>query len=157
MASASDPHTQAWPDLVAQVAQAAQSDPDQERRLRHWLADCRTRVLPIIEPKNRDARPTLIAERQFADGDTAALSPHHSLAWPMAAQRAVTAAVDCVGLVAWAASKDVENPSEWLVAHARATADEIAWQHDRLQAWLSDPEPEPLPLPELQTGTNKGD
>jgi len=60
-------------DDVAWAASAiARTNPDIERRLRLWLADCAARVLPIYEKAGKSSAPreAIVAARQFARGET---------------------------------------------------------------------------------------
>ena len=120
-------------DLVWAASAVARSNPDVERRLRLWIADCAARVLHIYEKTGDSPAPraAIVASRQFARGEI------RFAAWDAAwdAARAAGDAGAAAGAAAWAAG-------------AAARAAEETWQFDRLIARLSDIEPEDWPLPE---------
>lgn len=124
-------------DLVWAASAKAKTDPDIERRVRLWLADCAAHVLHIYEkdyPTDPRIRDAIIAARQFARGKTMAA------AWDTARAAAMAAAWDTAMAAAMAAAWDAAGVAAW--------AAEEKWQLDRLVAWLSDPEPQDWPLPE---------
>lgn len=116
-------------DLVWIISKIARTDQAVDRLLRHWQADCATRVSHIYEcnyPHDIRVRNAIIATRDFADRKI------NAAAW--AAARAA----------AWAAARDAARDA----ARAAAWAAETEWQFDRLMMWLSGDEPKPLELPE---------
>lgn len=115
-------------DLTWVAFTYARKDKSVERRLRHWEADCATRVLHIYErahPGDARVRDAIIATRQFADGEIG----------------------DAARRAAWAAARR----AAWAARGASSDAEE-AWQLDRLVYWLSEDKPEPLPLPAMHGG-----
>lgn len=110
-------------DLVWLASEASRKDPDIERRVRLWCADCAAHVLPIFEremPGDVRPRQAIEAARGFAR-------------WTVS-DAATGAALDA----AWAA---------WDAARAAWEA-EKAWQLDRLRCWMSEQEPQDWPLSE---------
>ncbi len=150
-------------DLAWAASSIARSNPDVERRLRLWLADCAACVLHIYEKTGGSLAPraAIVASRQFARGEItdAARAAAGAAAWAAAWAADGTAA----GAAAWAAGWAAAGAAAWDAARdaARAaagdadgTADgtaaraaEETWQFDRLIARLSDDEPEDWPLP----------
>ena len=160
-------------DLRWVVAAVARSNPDVERRLRLWLADCAARVLHIFEqerPTDMRPREAVIAARRFARGEinATAWAAAGDAAWDAgdAARDAAWAAGaawdagEAAGAAAWAAARAAgaagaaagaaAGDAAGAAARAAGAAEE-QWQFDRLVMWLSDDEPEDWPLPEIQT------
>ena len=148
-------------DLIWLVSAAARNEPDIERRVRLWVADCAARVLPIFEremPGDSRPRQAIEAGRGFARGavsdaarDAAGDAAGDAArdAWDAArdawdaARDARAAARDAwdAARAAWAAASDAAR------AAARDARDaENAWQIDRLCLWMSEQEPQDWPL-----------
>lgn len=151
-------------DIVWVASALARENPDVERRLRLWMADCAARVLHIYEKTESSPAPrnAIVAARQFARGeiDDAAGAAGAARAAGDAA-RAAWAAARAAGAAgaawaAWAAAGDAAGAAAGAARAARdaagdaARAAEEAWQFDRLIAWLSDDEPQDWPLPALK-------
>ncbi len=151
-------------DVVWVAAAMALTDPDADRRIRLWMADCAARILHVYEKtETSDApRKAIIAARQFARGGIDAA------AWAAARAAGRTAAKDIArasirsgygaGCWAanWAATWANASNSVWgagWTAAADAAFDnareaEKVWQFDRFILWFSDSEPEDWPLPD---------
>ena len=143
-----------------EAIERAKTDPDAQRRLRLFAADCAARVLPIYEreyPNDNRPRGAIIAARAYVRGkiDVEELKSARNAAW--AAQDAgwvawdaawaatwVARAAQDAAWVAWAAWAAVEDAARAAQEHARDA--ERTWQNERLQQWFSDNEPEDWPL-----------
>ena len=141
-------------DLVWAASAVARNNPDVERRLRLWMADCAARVLHIYEKTETSAAPreAIIATRQFARGEISAAARDAARAAASAAARAAASAAAwaAASAAAWAAAWDAARAAAWAAAWAArdaASAAEEAWQFDRLILWLGESEPEDWPLP----------
>ena len=139
-------------DIVWVASSAAKTDPDVERRLRLWMADCAARVLHIYErTETSDApRDAIIAARRFARGEIDATARDAAWAAARAAARAAawTAARAAARAAAWTAAWDAARAA----ARAAAWDAEERWQFDRLVLWLSEDEPQEWPLPTKAEG-----
>ncbi len=140
-------------DIVWTASAVARSNPDVERRLRLWLADCSARVLHIFEkeyPADTRVRDCIIAGRAFTRGQITDAARASARAAARDAARA--AAWDAAWDAAWAAARatawDAARAAAWDAARDAARAAEELWQFDRLILWLSDEEPQDWPLPE---------
>ena len=161
-------------DIIWVASAVAHDDPDIERRLRLFMADCAARVLHYFEKEHpNDSRPrnAIIAAREYARGeiDKAAAWDAAWAAWDAraaardaawdawgawaawAAARAAAwaawgawAAWDAARAAAWAA-RDAARDAAW-DAWGAAWEAEQEWQFDRLIARLSVKEPEDWPL-----------
>jgi hypothetical protein len=133
-------------DLVWAASAVARTDPEVERRLRHWIADCAARVLHIYErhyPNDSRPRDAIKAARHFADGKISAAA--RAAAWD-AAWAAAWAARDAARAAAW----DAARAAAWAArdaARASAWDAEEQFQFDRLILWLAPVPPKPLRLP----------
>ena len=134
-------------DIVWAASALAKDNPNIDRRLRLWIADCAAHVLQIYEKTERSDAPrkAIIAGRQYARGQIGAA------AWAAARDAAWAAAWDAAGAVAKAAARaaagDAGWDAAWAAARAAAGDAEEEWQFDRLILWFTD-EPEDWPLPE---------
>ena len=156
-------------DVLWAASALARSNPDVERRMRLWLADCAARVLHLYErkyPADERARQAIVLARQFAHGETttaaraAASAAAWDAAWAAASADALAAANAAARAAAWAAARAAARSAAWDAARsaARAAARDAAWaaardaeqewQYAHLVARLSDPEPDDVPLPE---------
>jgi hypothetical protein len=151
-------------DIIWAASALARTDPDVERRIRLWLADCAAHVLHIYEKDaNADDRPrdAIIASRAFARGEieAAASAAASAAAWAAARAAAWTAARAAASAAAraaaWTSARGAAWTAAWAAAwaakrdaaRAAARAAEESWQFDRLIEWLSDKEPNDWPLP----------
>lgn len=164
-------------DLVWVAFALSRHNPDIERRLRLWTADCAAHVLHIFErerPTDTRPRTAILAARRFARGEIDTVLQAYAYAAACAA--ACAASQDAVGnasmkpmeAAAWSAAWAVYIPtsaydaarSAWAARSAIGTAEErrqpaqmVAWtagkrwQLDRLVARMSADEPEDWPLP----------
>ena len=134
-------------DLAWAASSIARSNPDVERRLRLWLADCAACVLHIYEKTGGSLAPraAIVASRQFARGEItdAARAAAGAAAWAAGWAAAGAAAWDAARDAARAAAGDADGTADGTAARAA----EETWQFDRLIARLSDDEPEDWPLP----------
>jgi hypothetical protein len=154
-------------DIVWAASAVARTNPEIERRLRLWLADCAAHVLQHFEvewPADLCPRNAIIAARQFSRGEigdaaraaarAAAWDAARAAAWDAARAAAWDAARAAARAAAWAAARaaagDAAWAAAWDAAWAAARAAEKQWQFDRLILWLSDSEPTDWPLPELE-------
>jgi len=144
-------------DMVWLASVLARTDKAIERRVRHWLADCATRVLHIYErdyPTDMRVRDAITAARDFADDRirAAARAAARDAAWAAAGAAAGAAARAAAWAAARAAARDAAGVAARVAAGVAARAAawdaEEQWQFDRLVAWLSENEPEPLALPD---------
>lgn len=159
-------------DLFWVAAAVAEDDPDVDRRLRLWAADCAAHVLHIYEQSETSDAPrnAIIATRQYARGeiDDDAREAARDTAWDTASgiawarSAAWAAAWSAAWAAAWAVALDATMNAAWSAVRAAvrdavrdaawdaARDTEKEWQLDRLVAWLSDNEPEDWPLPARQ-------
>ena len=152
-------------DLVWLACAQARKDPAVERRVRLWLADCATRVLPIfykVFPADLRPAQAIEAARAFANGKisakelaaawAAARAAARDATWDPARAVAGAAAGAAARAATWAAARaaawDAARYAAWDVARDVARSAECEWQFDRLVLWFSEDEPEMLPLPE---------
>ena len=153
-------------DLVWATAAVARTNPDVERRLLLWRADCSARVLALYEGERHSDAPrnAIIATRQFSRGqiDAAAVAAAKATASASTMEaggaaagptRAAWAAAEETWAAYWAAgaaSVAAARVAYWAATAAAgeaAGAAEESWQFDRLIDRLSDQEPEDWPLP----------
>lgn len=157
-------------DDIAWVASAlARRDPDVDRRLRLWAADCAARVLHIFErehPKDMRPRNAIISARRYARGETgaaknAAWASVKDAVWGVAGDAACDAVRNAVRnaarAAAWAnwggtlaaardAAREARYAAAWDAASIPVRDAEERWQLDRLVARMSANEPEDWPL-----------
>lgn len=145
-------------DALVWVASAlARSDKQIERLIRHWLADCASRVLSIYErtySTDMRIRNAIIAAHALADGviSDADLASAKAGAWDAAwadggviSMKATwNGAMDAVKAVTW-------DPAWDAAGHVALDDDEYVWQFKRFLLWLSGDEPTPIELPEVQS------
>ena len=125
-----------YEDIIWAASAVARTDKEVKRRIRHWMADCATRVLHIYErdyPNDTRVREAIQATHEYADGRI------NDAARDAARAAAGAAARAAAGAAAWDAA--------WAAARAAAGAAEEDWQFDRLIEWLALDAPEPLPMP----------
>lgn len=150
-------------DIVWVASAVARNNPDVERRLRLFTADCAARVLHVFEnedPGNDRPRQAIVAARQFARGEIDAAA--RAVAWEAAQDAAQAAAWDAARAAgydaardaAWDAAWDAEWDAVWGAAWGAAWDAEQEWQFTRLIERLSDQEPEDWPLPEPMKGAD---
>ena len=136
-------------DLVWVSSAVACTNPNVDRRLRLWMADCAARVLHIYEAAEKSDAPraAIVAARQYARGeiDDAARAATRDAAW--------AAAWAATRDAAWAATRDAARAATrdaaWAAERAAARAAEESWQFDRLVLRLSADEPLDWPLPDV--------
>ena len=135
-------------DLAWAAAAMAKRDPDVERRLRLWAADCTARVAPIANDARCDA--AIVAARRRARGEIGKAA--WDAAWDAARAAARAAARDAAWAAAWGAARDAEEAwdAAWAAAWDAAWDAEEAWQLERLCLWLSEHEPEDWPIRSAQ-------
>jgi hypothetical protein len=143
-------------DIVWAASATARSNPDVERRLRLWLADCAAHVLHIFEhnyPADFRPRGAILASRRFACVEimdaarAAAADSARDAAWSAARDAAWSAARDAAWSAARAAAWDSARDSAWDSARdaaraaardsARAAARDSAWVAARDSAWAA--------------------
>lgn len=152
-------------DIAWVVAKLRREDPDIERRVRLWMADCVAHVLHLYERQETSDTPrdAIVAARRCARGeiDESAWNNARAAAWDSWRSASDPAAVFVAQAAAWCDADLAVDAAAWnavtiagggfiareaVVAPVRAA--ERQWQLDRLVLWLSDPEPEDWPLPE---------
>jgi hypothetical protein len=123
-------------DIAWAASAIAQSNPDIERRLRLWLADCAAHVLYIYEKESDDNRPrnAITITRQFARGKIDGTAWDAAWAAARAAARAAAsdAAWDAAWAAAWAAAAYAAAAAG---AAAGAAASDAAWAAASDAAW----------------------
>jgi len=160
-------HNQAFPIRIITEATSPPADPDYQRRLRHWAADCATRSLHLIaddKPAMLVALGNIQTARTLAD--VATLPTTATYAYPEFASlyedaRRTTFAPQAEARLAAAlaghhnvflgalgssshARRAIQNVN--VASYPRDHIAEMDWQVDRLKAWLADDEPTPLEL-----------
>jgi hypothetical protein len=132
-------------DIAWAASAIAQSNPDIERRLRLWLADCAAHVLYIYEKESDDNRPrnAITITRQFARGKidgtawAAARAAARAAASAAAWDAAQAAASDAAWAAAWAAARAAAGDAarDAAGAAAGAAASDAAWAAASDAAW----------------------
>lgn len=99
-------------DIVWAASALARENPDVERRLRLWMADCAARVLHIYEKTESSPAPrnAIVAARQFARGEIDAAAWAAAWAAARAAAWAAEEAWQFDRLIAWLSD---DEPQDW--------------------------------------------
>jgi hypothetical protein len=159
----------AYPAKIITAATEPPADPDYERRLRLWAADCAARGVHLLADRGEDYQRAIAAitvARAFAKGliDTARLTefdcpPGSKLyqdtrrtAFAVASEISLAAALTAqanIFIGALGATTHTRRALKNASAGERGFApamNELNWQVHRLSLWLSDREPAELPI-----------
>jgi hypothetical protein len=157
---------QAHPATIITTATEPSADPDYERRIRLWAADCVARGIHLLtDDDRRQASAAIMAARRFAKGliDITRLAefdcPPGSELYRNAKRSAFTMTAEIRLAAAMTAQLNIYVGALTATTHIRRAIEnttrsrsqitaqkELNWQVRRLMDWLSDSEPAEWPI-----------